>query len=54
MKFVSVAEIAKKYCKNAEICENPIEAVSFAKQDSDFVLVCGSFYLARQIRKDLL
>lgn len=29
-------------------------ALAAAKADGDFVLVCGSFYLAREIRKDLI
>lgn len=49
-----LAEIAKKYCNNVEICENPHIAVSLAKQDNNFILICGSFYLAREIRKDLI
>jgi len=49
-----LAEIAVKYCNNVEICENPNTAVSLAKQDDNFILICGSFYLARQIRKDLI
>lgn len=49
-----LAEIAKKYSDNVEICGNPNTAVSLAKQGNNFVLVCGSFYLARQIRKYLI
>lgn len=51
---LELAEIAKKYCKNVEVCENPHTAVSIAEKDNNFVLICGSFYLARQIRKDLI
>ena len=32
----------------------PHRALAAAKADGDFVLVCGSFYLAREIRKDLI
>ncbi len=49
-----LAKIAEKHCKNVSVCENPHSAVSIAKKDNNFILVCGSFYLAREIRKDLL
>ena len=41
--------IAKKYCDNVEVIENAELAVKQAQID----LVCGSFYLARQVRKIL-
>ncbi len=44
--------IAKMYCKDVEAVEQPIDAVHTA--DYDFLLVCGSFYLARDVRKELL
>lgn len=49
-----LAEIAKRYCKTVEICENPHAAVALVKQEDNFILICGSFYLAREIRKDLI
>ncbi len=49
-----LAKIAEKYCKNVSACENSHSAVRLAKKDNNFILVCGSFYLAREIRKDLL
>lgn len=54
MPAKELAEIAQKYCSNVEICENSHAAVSLAKQDDNFILICGSFYLAREIRKDLI
>lgn len=54
MKAKDLADIAIKYCNNTEICENPHRAVKLALKDENFVLICGSFYLARQIRKDLI
>lgn len=47
-RAVSAAELseyAKKYCDNVEVIENPREAV---KQDN-VSLICGSFYLIREI-----
>ena len=49
-----LAETAKGYCGNVTVCENPHKALSLARQDGNFVLACGSFYLAREIRKDLM
>ena len=49
-----LAQTAKRYCSNVTACENPHKALSLARQDDCFVLVCGSFYLAREIRKDLM
>lgn len=48
-----LAEIAKQYCKNVSVEDNPHTAVELAKSESDFLLICGSFYLARDVRKDL-
>ena len=36
--------IAKKYCNNVEICENPQDALKYNP-----TLICGSFYLIREI-----
>lgn len=53
MPCQELAEIAKKYCNNVTFEENPQKAVEIAKK-SNLSLVCGSFFLAREIRKDLL
>ena len=47
-------DLAKKYNKNVFACENPHNAVSNEKGNCDFLFVGGSFYLAREIIKDLL
>ncbi|MCH5321610.1 MAG: hypothetical protein J1E36_07580 [Eubacterium sp.] len=44
-------QIALKYCDNVTSIPNPIEAVKSAKYD--FLLVCGSFFLARDVREAL-
>lgn len=51
---VELCEAAKKYCKNTVVCENPHTAAELARSECDFLLICGSFYLAREIRKDLI
>lgn len=53
MPCQELAEIAKKYCNNVVFEENPQKAVAIAKK-SGLSLVCGSFFLAREVRKDLL
>lgn len=45
---------AGKYCKNVVSCADPHKAVKLAREEGNFLLVCGSFYLAREIRKDLI
>lgn len=48
---------AEKYCKNAVSFENPNDAIQYAKElfDKDSALiVCGSFYLAGEVRNTLL
>ena len=47
MPAEALAEIAKKYCKDVTACGNPREAVI---SNSNLTLVCGSFYLIREIR----
>lgn len=49
-----LAEIATKYCNNVEIEKNPEKALQKALKNYDFLLICGSFFLARDIRKDLI
>ncbi len=46
--------IAKKFCNNVSIIENPTGAVQFAVNTGRFVLICGSFYLARDVYHFLL
>lgn len=41
---------AEKYCKDVIAIDNPIEAVS----QKDITLVCGSFFLAREVREYLI
>jgi dihydrofolate synthase/folylpolyglutamate synthase len=41
-------QIAKKYCSNVVAVDNPLSAV-----EQEHTLVCGSFYLARDLRKKL-
>ncbi|MBR7073150.1 MAG: hypothetical protein IKI33_05950, partial [Eubacterium sp.] len=44
-----LARIAEKYCGFVEVENNPVKAV----KASGVNLVCGSFYLAREVRKIL-
>lgn len=41
--------IALKYCDKVYAVEDPHEALEFAKQTNNSVLVCGSFYLVRDL-----
>ncbi len=45
-------EIVSCYCSDVTVVDNPHDAVKVS--DYDFLLICGSFYLARDVRKDLL
>lgn len=52
-----LAECASAYCNNTNSVANPHKAVSAAynvAEKEDVILVCGSFYLAGEIREDLL
>lgn len=49
-----LAEIAGRYCDQVLVVKEPHEALAIAKKENRFTLVCGSFFLAREIRKDLL
>lgn len=53
MPAAELANIAKKYCGDVMVIDNPIDAVDFAKESKQRFLVCGSFYLAREVRKEL-
>lgn len=54
LSAADLAAAARKYCPNVTAEPNPHRALAAAKADGDFVLICGSFYLAREIRKDLI
>ena len=43
---IDLSIIAKKFCKNVKVIDNPVLAV----KERGVTLVCGSFYLARQVR----
>lgn len=47
-----LAELAKRYCSDVKAVENPLEAIRLARENG-LSLVCGSFFLARQVRKEL-
>ncbi len=52
-----LSDYASKYCVNTNSVSNPHKAVSAAfnvAEKDDVILVCGSFYLAGEIREDLL
>lgn len=49
MKAEDLAEIAKKYCHNVAVIDSPKEAIKV----ENLSLVCGSFYLIREIIKNL-
>lgn len=50
----ALADIARKYCSNVLAISDSDEALGVAKRNCDFLLICGSFYLAREVRKDLI
>ena len=52
MSANELADIAKKYCDNVFSIDKAEKAIALAKQNN-LSLVCGSFYLYRQIRKEL-
>lgn len=52
MQADELMTIAKIYCDNVISIDNPSNALSYAKQNG-LSLVCGSFYLIREIYKDL-
>ena len=45
----TMKHIANKYCGKVYAVEKPSEALDFAKQTGNSVLVCGSFYLVRDL-----
>lgn len=52
MNCDDLKHLAEKYCSDVTAVEKPFEAVKI--NNYDFLLVCGSFYLAREVRKELL
>lgn len=50
MPVEELKHLAQKYCKDVVAVDSSNEAVALAKQDENFKLVCGSFYLAREVR----
>ena len=48
-----LAEIASKYCDKVICCNSISSALDLLKKQDSFKLICGSFYLARDIRKEL-
>lgn len=54
MNADELGKFASKYCDDVISIANPHDAINEAKKDFKFLLVCGSFYLARDIRKDLI
>lgn len=54
MSAGKLADIAGHYCTDVQVVEDPHEAVKkgMKTRKNDFLLICGSFYLAREIRKD--
>lgn len=52
-----LAEIAEKNCSDVFICENPAEAykkIYEKAQKDDIILVCGSLYLAGDVRGEIV
>lgn len=52
MNSSDLKNIALKYCDNVIAIDNPVDAIKFAKGNG-LTLVCGSFFLAREVRKEL-
>lgn len=50
MPAEELKHLAQKYCKDVVAVDSSNKAVALAKQDENFKLVCGSFYLAREVR----
>ena len=55
MKADELAEICKKFCKEVYTVQNPFEAIDLAceKRGDKLLAVCGSLYLASQVREYL-
>ena len=50
MTAEELAQMAKKYCDNCLPAASPEEAVELALENEDVVVVCGSFYMASEVR----
>ena len=53
----SLCKSASEFCKNCLSLENPVDAILEAEKmlgEDDVLIVCGSFYLAGEIRNNLL
>lgn len=50
MPAEDLKHLAQKYCSDVVAVDSSNEAVALAKKDENFKLVCGSFYLAREVR----
>lgn len=53
MPACELKKIAEKYCSDVYCIDNSLQALKFA-QAKGLSLICGSFYLMREIRKELL
>jgi len=52
----TLAESASEFCSDCVCIEEPTDAVNYAKNVAcvdDVIIVCGSFYLASEVRKNL-
>lgn len=54
MNAKDLAALASEYCDNVIVENNVLDAINLLKKQDSFKLICGSFYLAREVRKDLL
>lgn len=53
----ALCEAASVYCKNCNSVPNPLKAVNAARniaENDDVIIICGSFYLAGEVREDLM
>lgn len=50
MSAEQLKELALKHCNNVVAVSDSKSAIELAKQDKNFKLVCGSFYLAREVK----
>ncbi len=55
MKAEELAEICRKYCDEVYVCSDPFEAIdkAFEIKNSNLTAVCGSLYLASEVREYL-
>lgn len=50
MPAEDLKQLALKYCNDVTAVNDSAAAITLAKQNDNFKLVCGSFYLAREVR----